>query len=283
MTNDNRQFIPASGAGIGGSGVLINGIRFTPDALLHQSSDSRIYSAHSDEGGRDSAFVVKEYTCRRGDSVWKKAMREIEAGEMLRRCPAILPLLGYSVRAEEEAYRVFLLFERLECAADRRFSVSEAEALCRDICRALEALRRKGLVHGDVKPSNLYRRGEKWLLGDFGSVCVSGEVPTYRTDGYCSPEAYRGEACDIRSDLYSLGITLYTLLTGGRLPFCGALCAEMSEEAVYRAIEQRMEGGRFPPPEGISGNLSAILMEMCESDRRKRPRTPGGLIKKCQS
>ena len=274
MTND--KMMNHSNDGLCGGDVLINGTPFRTDHTIFQGTDSRIFSAHSLQGGGDSAFVIKCFHCVRNDDVWNKAMHEIEAAHMLRRCRYIVGLLGHSVRkCGGEEVEVFLLFDRLECldgtaVTDRR----EILAVCRDISLALEAMRRKGLIHGDVKPSNIYRSDGRWLLGDLGSVCLSGEVPVYGSEGYYSPESARSERCDIRSDIYSLGITCYRLLSGGRLPFCDLPCGEADEGEVYRAIERRLGGEAIPPVPGVNDDINKLILKMCEFDRRSRFRKP---------
>ncbi len=261
---------------------MINGAAFRADDIIYQGSDSRIFSAHSLQGGGDSAFVIKCYSCQRDGAVWKTAMREIEAGMLLRNCGYFVRLLGYSVITDAAGvdYRIFLLFDRLRCLDE--FSVNDPRgvlALCRDICRALDGLRGKGLVHGDVKPSNIFYDGQKWLLGDLGSVCVSGETPVYGSEGYCPPESFRGEPCDIRSDIYSLGVVMYKLLSGGRLPFCALPCGEMTGEDVYRAIDRRLGGEEIPPLTGIDGDVNHLMLTMCRFDRRKRYSKPSDVSK----
>ncbi len=270
-----------------GGDVVINGAVYRMNELIHQGNDSRVFSAALWQGGRDSAFVnsrfvIKCYTCQRDSAVWRRALREIEAGRMLRKCPYIVRLRGYSVLSENggEACRVFLLFDRLQCLDDMRLADSrDVWTMGRDICFALEALRKKGLVHGDVKPRNIYYDGGRWLLGDLGSVCVSGEVPEYGSEGYCSPEAMRGEPCDIRSDLYSLGITLYKLVSGGRLPFCPRPCVEMDDVEVCRSIRRRMNGEALPPVPGADDSVNDLLLTLCRFERDKRFKRPCDVIK----
>lgn len=249
---------------------MINGIPFRLHEIIYQGSDSRVFSASFSKGGRDSAFVVKCYRCPRDGEVWHKAMREIEAGMMLRKCPHIVRLQGYSVLSEEQgtACEIFLLFDRLPCLGEMTVGTRAALEICRDISLALCEFRRKGLLHGDVKPSNLFFDGQGWRLGDLGSVCLSGQSPEYGSRGYASPEALRGESCDSRSDIYSLGMTLYKILSGGRLPFCDLPCEEMSEEDVNRAIDRRLDGEEIPPISGLRDELNRLLLKMC----RFRPR-----------
>jgi len=89
------------------------------------------------------------------------------------------------------------------------------------ICRILEYLhgQKPPLIHGDIKPANIIiRESDGWLvLVDFGSASFSTLKPdkkeVYGTDGYAAPEQYLGVQ-EVRSDIYSLGCTMYELLTG---------------------------------------------------------------------
>ena len=167
-------------------------------------------------------------------------------------------------------YEVFLLFERAECLDGQSLSPDEVLNMCRHILSALRYMKRRGLVHGDVKPANIYRRGKKFLLGDLGSVLLSGQPARCVSEGYCAPEALRGEPCDFRSDLYALGITCYRLLSGGRLPFCPLPCAEMTEEEVHAAIHRRLSGEPIPPIPELPDEINAALLRMCEFSPEKR-------------
>lgn len=109
------------------------------------------------------------------------------------------------------------------------------------VARALSAVHEAGLVHRDVKPSNvLLRKDGTPLLTDFGLVretdttVVTQAGQFVGTLAYASPEQLRGEAdsIDRRSDIYSLGVTLYHAICA-RLPFTGRSTAE-----VLRQIEQ---------------------------------------------
>jgi Protein kinase domain/FHA domain len=96
------------------------------------------------------------------------------------------------------------------------FSSAEATEICLDLCGALSAVHSAGLLHGDVKPYNVMRSEDgRTVLMDFGSGSELGD-PTARcgTPLYLAPEIFRDEPATIQSDIYSLGVLLFHLLTG---------------------------------------------------------------------
>lgn len=118
----------------------------------------------------------------------------------------------------------------------RRLPVERAVRLVSQLCHALDVAHKVGIIHRDLKPSNIMvvnagAPDESLKVMDFGFAGFSakphlqlaeltGHGPIYAigTPGYVSPEMIRGDTADGRSDLYSVGITMYELLTG-RLPF----------------------------------------------------------------
>lgn len=111
----------------------------------------------------------------------------------------------------------------------RRFELSlyECIGVIKDVARALDYAGRKGCVHRDVKPDNIMLHAEdgRAVLMDFGIARIVDQTSamtqtgtTVGTPHYMSPEHARGAAVDSRSDLYSLGVVLFLLLTG-HLPY----------------------------------------------------------------
>ena len=147
-------------------------------------------------------------------------------------------------------------------------------------CRGLEAIYEAGLVHRDIKPANIFLDREgKPKIGDLGLARhVDGEDrmtmtgSAWGTPAYMPPEQLRGVAdIDIRADLYALGATLYTILTGSE-PFTGPTSF---------VITSRILSEPSPDPRllnrTVSGAVTAIIRACLEKDRAKRYPDPATL------
>ena len=145
-------------------------------------------------------------------------------------------------------------------------------AICAQIASALDAAHARGLVHRDVKPSNvLLDSSEHVYLADFGltrhfddPIGESGEERSIGTPAYLAPEQLEGLAVDGRADVYSLGCVLYECLTGERVFVRGSRLAEawahLEEEA------PRASRTRRGLPEPVDRVISRALAK--EPDQR---------------
>jgi serine/threonine protein kinase len=146
--------------------------------------------------------------------------------------------------------------------------VAEAVDSVLQIIAGLEAAQRIGILHRDVKPSNCFRDTDGTVkVGDFG-LSISTSVRTepaltakgmfLGTPAFCSPEQLRGDELNVRSDMYSVGATLYYLLTA-RTPFEG----KNSVQLLATVLEQRA-----PSPlkfrSGIPSSLARIVLRCLE-------------------
>jgi len=150
--------------------------------------------------------------------------------------------------------------------------VGKAISLVRQICDGLEEAHRAGVVHRDLKPQNVMidRDGNARIM-DFGIARsvkgkgITGANVLIGTPEYMSPEQVDGKEAGPRSDLYSLGIVLFEMLTG-RLPFEG-------ESVLSVAVKQKSEAPPDPRtlnpqvPEG----LARIVLQCLEKSPEKRP------------
>ena len=153
-----------------------------------------------------------------------------------------------------------------------RLSWREVLDIAMQIAPALKHAHDRGIIHRDLKPHNLLRSDSGQVkLTDFGIAKVFASRQLTRAGGivgtadYLSPEQALGKPASKRSDLYSLGVVLYRMLTGW-VPFQGNSTAELLHKHVY---------GRFDPPSKrvveIPPELDELVCKLLEKDPDKRP------------
>lgn len=143
-----------------------------------------------------------------------------------------------------------------------------------DICKALELCGRKGIVHRDIKPQNIFvNEFGDFKLGDFG-IARSMEHTTGATKtgtyAYMAPEIYQGRPYNASVDMYSLGLVLYWLLNERRLPFMPLPPAVPSNSQNDEAQRRRLSGETIPVPKYGSRDLHAVILQACACDPKKR-------------
>lgn len=145
--------------------------------------------------------------------------------------------------------------------------------LASDICHALVSASEKGIIHRDIKPQNIFVTEDgTFKLGDFGiSKIVTDMDSNYTKDigtlAYAAPEICsinRFLSYDVSSDIYSLGLVLYTFLNNGYLPFVSPVVS------TRQAVEKRIKGDAFPSPPNGSEALKRIVMRACAFDPKRR-------------
>lgn len=145
-----------------------------------------------------------------------------------------------------------------------------------DICCALEACAQYGIIHRDIKPENIFFDGDQYRLGDFGisRIIERGNLAhtNQGTPQFAAPEQFTNmmsaEGYDSRVDIYSLGLSLYYLANGQKLPFKDKL----KGSDMY--LKMRVTGAEIPPVDGIEPELNRIMLKACEHSAEKRYQTP---------
>ena len=161
----------------------------------------------------------------------------------------------------------------------KKFSPEEAVEITQQICRALEATHSVGVIHRDLKPQNIMRdKNGRILLMDFGLArMLEGDGMTQTgalvgTMEYMSPEQALGKNLDERSDLFTLGLIFYELLTG-KMPFT-------ADSALASLIKRTQE--RAAPisdhDNSIPGAVSAIVSKCLERDSNLRYKSSRELL-----
>ena len=148
-----------------------------------------------------------------------------------------------------------------------------------DLCKALELCQKHNIIHRDIKPENTFiSENGDFKLGDFGVArTVEKTVSGLSKQGsypYMAPEVYKGEAYGSTVDLYSLGLVLYRLLNGNRLPFLPLAPAPITYADRENAWAKRFNGAPLPMPSHAEGRLGEIVLKACAFEPKDRYSSP---------
>jgi tetratricopeptide (TPR) repeat protein/tRNA A-37 threonylcarbamoyl transferase component Bud32 len=245
--------------------------RFELLSLLGSGAFGTVYRAHDPQLDRLVAVKVP----RRGALLTRQEvdrfLREARSTAQLRH-PGIVPM--YEVGEDDGLPYLVSEFVDGATLTDRMASGElpprETAELIARVADALEHAHRRGVVHRDVKPSNIMVRADgSPAVMDFGLAKRSAGEATVTLDGqvlgtpaFMSPEQARGEghSVDGRSDVYALGAILYRLLTG-ELPFRGTV-----RMVLHQVLHEEPR-----PPRGLNDRVPRDLETICLKALAKEP------------
>lgn len=186
----------------------------------------------------------------------------------------ILKFRGYQVDQKfiGSGYDVYLLADFCRSLpayiAAHPLTKLQAVNLAIDLCSGLEQLRAAGLVHKDIRPTNIYLGDNRhFLLGDLGVVKMTdleySSMPDQLLTDYSAPEVVPSDASlSATMDIYSVGMILYEIYNGGLLP--------MGDNDRFVRTD-----GELPAPAYADIALSDIILRACAFDPENRYQTPG--------
>lgn len=205
--------------------------------------------------------------------------RQLMAVDAISDDPNLLRCEDHVIRAHADGrgWDIYVRTELLPSLPDylRNHPHGEADIirLGAGLCSALETCHRRGIVHGDIKPRNVFVGGGNfneqvtYKLGDFGMAQFSA---VDNTNDFMAPEVLCGAEVSPASDLYSVGMVLYWALNERRIPFVPLppTAVEASDLAIAR--EQRLRGDPLPEPLHGSQALKNVVMRACADDPAQR-------------
>ena len=259
-------------------GVLI-GDRYEIMGRIGTGGMADVYKGRDHKLNRYVALKVLKREFREDELFVKKFQSEAQAAAGLMH-PNIVNV--YDVGEDRGLY--FMVMELVEGITLKeyiqkkvRLTPKEVISITLQVCAGIEAAHNNGIIHRDIKPQNIMISKEgKVKVTDFGiaKATTSNTISTNAMGSvhYTSPEQARGGFSDIRSDIYSLGITMFEMITG-ELPFDG-------ETTVSIAIKHLQEDIAAPSElvPDIPYSLERIILKCTQKSSDRRYQNMGELI-----
>ncbi|HVW24637.1 MAG TPA: protein kinase [Polyangiaceae bacterium] len=257
--------------------------RYEITGLLGEGGMGRVYQGVQRTLGRPVAIKCIHAHLLSSEPVVVRFLEEARVASQILH-PNIVKIYDFGRTEPPDPQTLFLVMERLTgpdlgtvIACEGPLPLVRVRAIMLQVLSALGEAHARGVTHRDAKPDNVILEPtlsgcERVKLIDFGIAKVHG-APSVTAVGqfigtpcYMAPEQIRGERVEVSADLYSVGITLFQMLTG-QLPFVG--------ETLMAVLEQQLYAKRPDPREVAAGiecpaSLSAVCLRALDADPAKR-------------
>jgi serine/threonine-protein kinase len=247
------------------------------DASVARGGMATLFKATDLRDGRQVAIKVPHAEMEADPVLVERFLREQEIGQELDHPGVVKTFDG------EEPSRLYMVIEWVDgqllrsiLNKERELPIERATNFALQILDALDTMHKHGVVHRDLKPENIMVDDEDRIkLIDFGiamkedarRITFVDMTATLGTPDYISPEQVKGQRGDQRSDIYSLGVMFYEMLTG-ETPFSGPNpLAVMNERVLHDPEPARSKRAEISP------ELNEILNRALERDPRRRYQT----------
>jgi len=250
---------------------------FVIDDVVATSGMATVFKAHDVETGLQVAIKVPHPEIESDPAMFDRFQREEDIGKKIDH-PGVMKVFANPNRSQ-----VYMVMEWIEGRLLRQIlneekvlPIERAVRLAIRICNALDHIHANGVVHRDLKPENIMVDADDNIrLIDFGIAANAGSrrltfanlSQNMGTPDYISPEQVRGKRGDARSDIYSLGVMLYEMLTG-QVPFTGS--------NPFAVMNDRLLNPPEPPRSlqpAITPQLEEILYRALEREPKNRYHT----------
>jgi serine/threonine-protein kinase len=243
------------------------------EAPIARSGMASIFRATDTRDGRIVALKIPHPDMEADPILFDRFQREAGIGEKLHH-PAIMRVYGGEKRS-----RVYMVMEWCEGRLLRkildegRIPQERALRIAAAVLDALNYIHNNGVVHRDLKPENIMvDEHDHVKLIDFGiasdaaarRLTYANFTATLGTPNYISPEQVKGKRGDARTDIYSMGVILYEMLTG-KLPFSGPTpMAAMNDRLLNHPVPPRVADP------AVSPQLQEVIYRALERDPKNR-------------
>lgn len=251
--------------------------RYQIDKELGRGAMGMVYLGHDPKIGRTVAIktmvLAQEFEGEQLEDVKKRFFREAETAGRLNH-PNIVTI--YDVGEDQDLSYIAMDFLKGDnllayCKTEALLSAETVFKLMMQVADALEYAHKQNVVHRDIKPANIIYDEEEGTLKvtDFGVACVTDASKTKTgtilgSPSYMSPEQLAGKKVDGRSDLFSLGVTFYQMLTG-ELPFIGESLASL----MYKIANEKHPDVRMFRPD-LPACVSKLINKALHKDIERR-------------
>ena len=267
------------GHGLGGTVYRavrsVNGIVMKSAVKIIFSPEDQPVSTHVQfEGAQD--WDMETYKSKAEDG-----LSEISYLLELRNCSHVVNIEDFSLVKRNDAigWNVYIRMELLRSLMDylsdrQRLTENEIIKLGLDFSDVLLQFEKNKIVYRDFKLENTYITEDGcFKLGDFGIAIRMDEaetVPLRGNQNYMAPEAFWKKETGKTTDIYSLGILMYMLANGNKLPFMDSEYLKGSREEQEQASHRRLHGEKIPDARYALQELNRIILKACNYDPEKR-------------
>ena len=251
--------------------------RYQIDRELGRGAMGMVYLGHDPKIGRTVAIktmvLAQEFEGEQLEDVKKRFFREAETAGRLNH-PNIVTI--YDVGEDQDLSYIAMDYLKGDnllayCKAETLLPAETVFKLMMQVADALDYAHKQNVVHRDIKPANIIYDAEDGMLNvtDFGVACVTDASKTKTgtilgSPSYMSPEQLAGKKVDGRSDLFSLGVTFYQMLTG-ELPFIGESLASL----MYKITNEKHPDVRMFRPD-LPACVSKLINKALHKDIERR-------------
>ena len=273
---------------------------------IGRGSNSAVFEIVREEFGSERCAALKVISIPQDDSEWenfaltngatwentydyysdlvKRYEKEISLMEKVKGCSFIAGYEETEIKPHDDGKGWDILI-RMELLTPLRKYIDThggkldsdtVKKLALDLCAALEICEKNGIVHRDIRPENIFVSEIGYFkLGDFGMARINeattGASTRIGIDDYLAPEIInRSSEYDSRADIYSLGMTMYRLLNGNRLPFEPDDTSPAYMRDKTEAKKQRLSGAPFTKPKYADAFISDIILRACKYKKEDR-------------